>query len=106
MPLTSSGDGRFLGRQPGTNKIKSALASSNHSDSKWETANSKKSRKLNKINSKINKSAVSPNLQHIIDNHPTLNINDSVFIYDNASPSNPITLDSDMLMSNEQLSGQ
>lgn len=29
----------------------------------------------------------SPNLQHIIDNHPTLNIDLSAFPYDNNSPS-------------------
>lgn len=100
MPLPSSGDGRFLGQKPGSNKIKSALASNNHSDSNWDIVDSKKkSRKSNNINNNTNKSAMSPNLQHIIDNHPTLNINDSIFTYDKASTSNPITLDNDTLMS-------
>ncbi|KAL4119464.1 hypothetical protein QTP88_012271 [Uroleucon formosanum] len=99
MPLPSSGDGCFLGQKPGTNKIKTSLASSIHSDSKWDIVDSKKSSKSNINNNKVNKSALSPNLQHIIDNHPTLNFNDSVFTYDKASTSNPITPDSDTLMS-------
>lgn len=46
MSLLSSGDGRFFGQKPGSSKIKSSLASSNHADPEWSTVNCKRNSKL------------------------------------------------------------
>lgn len=85
MPLPASGNGRLLGQKSGQNKLKSVLASSHHADFKLVTykKNGHKSSNSNSSNS-IN-DQISPNLQHIMTNHPVLNTNtENTFTYDNA----------------------
>ena len=85
MPSSSSGDGRFLGQKPGSNKIKADLSSGRNVDASWKTVGYKKN-KNNSANNKVtsaNDDPVSPSLQHIIDNHPTLDLsNTDNFTYD------------------------
>ena len=82
MPLPASGNGRLLGHKQCQNKIKSTIASSQHSDPEFHEVQNRKSRKS--ISSNTHSNPISPNLQHIISNHPVLNINnDNNFTYDN-----------------------
>ena len=86
MPLPASDNGRLLGQKPGQNKIKSALASSHHTDPNFKLVTYKKKHNSSNLNSSSSLNGqVSLNLQHIITNHPVLNINsENKFTYDNA----------------------
>lgn len=102
MPLPSSGDGRFLSQKPG--KIKTILHSNSRPDTNRDLTEPKKNKMNNRKSDNLNKqntsnTVISPNLQHIIDNHPTLNINIPMFNYDNASTSQAIEQSNDVLMS-------
>lgn len=99
MPLPSSGDGRFLTNKLG--KIKTVLPSTSRSDSNKNLGEPKKNNSKSK-NLNNSDAAISPNLQHIIDNHPTLELNSPLFNYDNASiSSSHATIESnDATMSN------
>lgn len=107
MPLPSSGDGRFLSQKPG--KIKTVLLSTSRPGHNIGPVapnknNKKNNSKSNNLNNHANLNAdISPNLQHIIDNHPTLNVNESIFNYDNVSTtqtSHEIVQSDDVIMSN------
>lgn len=84
--MPSSGDGRFLSQKPG--KLKTILPSTSRTDPKQSLGESKKNnlstRKSNKSNNQTDLD-VSPNLQHIMDNHPVLIMNEPIFNYDSAS---------------------
>jgi hypothetical protein len=86
MPLPASGNGRLLGQKSEQNKIKSTLASSHHADFNFKNVTYKKNHNSSNSNSSSTlNDQFSPNLQHIITNHPVLNkINEDKFTYDNA----------------------
>jgi len=100
MPLLANGNGRSLGPKPGTSKIKSSLASSLHSDSEFHLVNRKKKGKSSNGN---HGNPTSLSLQHIIDNHPILNINEECYFpYDNAMITDPnALLDNNSAIDNE-----
>lgn len=100
MPLPASGNGRLLGQKTGQGKVKSALASTHHDDSNFTSVTYKK----NKKSSNTLNEPVSPNLQHIITNHPVLNINnEDKFTYDN-SMATCDTLDDNSIIDNDVIS--
>lgn len=71
--VAANSDGPFLGHQPGRSKIKSSLATNNHIDLDWKIVEEKKKSNCSTVNTNENfKSPISPNLQHIVDNRPTL----------------------------------
>jgi hypothetical protein len=104
MPLPASGNGRLLGQKPEQNKIKSTLAS-HHADSNFKNVTYKKNHNSSNSNSSSTlNDQFSPNLQHIITNHPVLNIiNENKFTYDNAMATCD-TLDDNSTIDNDLIS--
>jgi hypothetical protein len=97
MPLSSSSNGRLLNQKPG--KIKTILLSNGRSNFNKNFAepiknNLNNNGKSYNLNNQTNKNtAISSNLQHIVDHHRIFIINvPNIFNYDNASLRPIITL--------------
>jgi hypothetical protein len=84
MPSLSSGDGCSQGHTSGISKIKLNLAKNHGSDPDWKVMDcSKYPKSINSNNPNSLVIPLPPSPQQIINNHPTPNVNDTAFVYDN-----------------------
>lgn len=86
MPLLARDNDRFFRQKYGQSKIKCTFSLSHHLDPEFEEVKNRKCRNsLNSNKSNTHSNPDSPNLQHIIINHPILNMyNEHKFNHDNA----------------------